>query len=87
MPAEIADHGGAEGVKRGDAAVDVEIGLLAGGEGKSSGADGFFEEQGFEVGGGLEHGWILNAKNPTSNIELRRSKIFPSVACHGKPEA
>ena len=57
VPAELADHGGAEGVEGGDAAVDVEVGLFAGGEGEGAGADGFFEQEGFEVGGDLEHGW------------------------------
>ena len=60
MPAEIADQGCAEGIEGGDAAVDVEVGLLAGGEGEGSGADGFFQKQCFEVGGGLEHGLIFD---------------------------
>lgn len=56
VPADIADHGCAERVHGGDAAVDVEIGLLSRGEDEASGADGFFEQEGFEVGCGLEHG-------------------------------
>lgn len=48
MPPEIADEMGAERVERGDAAVDVEIALLSGGESESAGADGFLEEKFFE---------------------------------------
>jgi hypothetical protein len=55
VPAEIADEVGAEGIERGDAAVDVEVALFAGGEGEIAGADGFFEQEFFQGGGGRKH--------------------------------
>ena len=59
VPAEFADEIRAEGIECGDAAIDVEIALFSGGEGEISGADGFFEEQGFQRGGGGMHGFML----------------------------
>ena len=56
VPAEVADEIGAEGIERGDAAIDVEVALFAGGEGEVAGADGFFEQEFLEGGGGLKHG-------------------------------
>ena len=55
-PAELADQVRAEGIERGDAAIDVEVAFLAGGEGEGSGADGLFEEDRFQRGGGVGHG-------------------------------
>lgn len=56
MPTDIADEVGAKWIESGHSAIDVEIALFAGGEGKGAGADGFFEQEFFEGGGGWEHG-------------------------------
>ncbi len=48
VPAEIADEECAEGIKGGDTAVDVEVTLLAGGEGEGASADGFLEQKFFQ---------------------------------------
>ncbi len=66
MPAEITDHGCSEGIEGGNAAIDVEIGGFAGGEGEVAGADGFFKKQGFEFRGGFEHGGGLGFPNEVS---------------------
>ena len=55
MPTELADHRGSEGVERRDTAIDIEIRLFAGRQCERSGAYGFPEQKGFEVGCGLEH--------------------------------
>ena len=83
MPAEIADECGAERIHGGDSAIDVEIGLFSGGEGKTAGADRFFKQECLEVGCGLVHGVSMNIEQRTSNIEDRMKKILRSVACHG----
>lgn len=56
VPAEVADEVGSERIERGHAAVDVEIALLAGGQGERAGADGFLQKEFLEGGGGVEHG-------------------------------
>jgi hypothetical protein len=38
--------------------------LFAGGEGEVAGADGFFQQEGFECGGGFEHARILKSYGP-----------------------
>ncbi len=62
VPAEVADEVGAEGIERGDAAIDVEVALFAGGEGEIAGADGFFQQEFLEGGGGVEHGRRMGQK-------------------------
>ena len=79
VPAEIADEGCAERIEGGDAAIDIKVGLFAGGEGEGSGAYGFFEEEGFEVGGGLEHGGRLDGKFKIQNSKFKEEKSsFPA---------
>ncbi len=70
MPSEVADEGGAEGVHGGDAAVDVEIALLAGCEGEGAGADGFLKKEGFEFGCGIEHGWMIGNGRAGGKLNL-----------------
>lgn len=55
MPSEVADEISAEGVESGDAAVNVEVAVLSGGECERAGADGFLEKEFFEGRGGLKH--------------------------------
>jgi hypothetical protein len=47
---QAADQKGTAGVKGGDAAVNVEVALFAGGQGKGAGFDGFGEQQRAEFG-------------------------------------
>ena len=54
-----ADEIRAKGIKRGYAAIDVEIALFAGGKREVAGADGFFQQEGFECGGGFKHGQMM----------------------------
>ena len=75
MPAEVADHGCAERIEGGDAAIDVEIRLFSGGKGERSGADGFLEEKGFEVGCSLEHGQMFGVSAERFNRESVGSGI------------
>ena len=56
VPTEVADEQRAEGIKGGDAAVDVEITLFSGGEGEGAGSDGFSEQEILEGRGGEKHG-------------------------------
>lgn len=72
VPSEVANHSGAEGIEGGDAAVDVEVGLFPRGEGEVASTDGFLEEEGFEIGCGLEHWGRMNTEHGTSNPERRR---------------
>ena len=48
VPAEVADEQGSEGIESGDTAVDVEVALLAGGEGEGAGADGLLKQEVFQ---------------------------------------
>ena len=64
MPADVADEVCAKGIERGDATIDVEVALFAGGEREVAGADGFFQQEGFECGGGFEHARILKSQGP-----------------------
>lgn len=59
MPSEVADEISAEGIESGDAAVNVEVAVLSGGECERAGADGFFEEEVFEGRGSLKHVKII----------------------------
>ena len=70
MPAEVADESGAERVECGDPAVDVEVAFLAGGEGEGAGADGFLEEEFFQLRGDVAHLGSLgqNLKNGKSDL-------------------
>ena len=58
---EATDEEGTVGVEGGDAAIDVEVALFAGGEGERAGFDGFRKEEGAEGGAiGIErHGMVL----------------------------
>ncbi len=58
---ESTDEEGAVGIEGGDAAIDVEVALFAGGEGERAGFDGFGKEEGAEGGAiGIErHGMVL----------------------------
>lgn len=49
VPAEIADEPCAKWIERGDAAIDVKVALFSRGEGECPGADGFLEEESFEI--------------------------------------
>lgn len=70
VPSEVSDERGAEGVHGGDAAVDVEVALFAGCEGEGAGADGFFEEERFEFGGGFEHGGMIGKERAGGKVNL-----------------
>ncbi len=75
MPAEIADEIGTERIERGDAAIDVEIALFAGGEGEGSGPDGFFEQEFFQGGGGGEHAGGFEMRSAGASADLPWARI------------
>jgi hypothetical protein len=75
VPAEVADEKCSEGIECGDAAVDVEITLFAGGQGEGAGADGFLEENLFQGGSSLEHGRIMGQKQKNWKAEKLKRRF------------
>lgn len=67
---ESTDEEGAVGIEGGDAAIDVEVALFAGGEGERAGFDRLREEEGAESGAiGVErHGMVLARKGVRASV-------------------